>query len=270
LSNILRIDQLPHHEPLTIAARKIEVKREKADHLAALEQIDDPIKQRQHLQMEIAALKERYGQLHDQMEKEQELARAEIESWRLTQQQEAESHAKQLAEEAEAQGFQSGYEQGMLQAEAEYQQKQLQMQELLETAYVERKKIIQDSEPFLLSLSAKIAEKVIKGELTQHSEQLLNMVKQSLKQVEEKENVVIQTSPEDYKRLLPYLDEFKTYIGQNSEIKLIPVANFTKGGCIIQTAGGSYDVSVTSQLDEIKQQLLAYCEEKRNHDAGER
>jgi flagellar assembly protein FliH len=110
----------------------------------------------------------------------------------------------------------------------------------------------------------KIAEKVIKEELKQHDDQLLNVVKHALKHIEESEDVTLQVSPEDYPIVLPYIDELKTYIRAESEFKLIPVANLSKGGCMIHTASGSYDVTIDSQLKEIKKQLLAYCEEKIN------
>ena len=138
------------------------------------------------------------------------------------------------------------------------------MQLLIETAYQEKAKIVQDAEPFLLTLSVRIAEKVLKNELKQHDSQLLTIVQRALKRVEEAEDVVMQVSLEDYPILLPFLNELKTYVRADSELKLVPVLNLSKGGCMIHTASGSYDVTVDSQLEEIKRQLLAYCEEKTN------
>ena len=103
---------------------------------------------------------------------------------------------------------------------------------------------------------------MIKEELKQHNDQLLNVVKQALKHIEESEDVVMQVSPDDYPIVLPFLDELQTYVRDDSELKLIPLANLKKGGCMIQTANGSYDVTVDGQLQEIKTQLLTYCEER--------
>ena len=72
----------------------------------------------------------------------------------------------------------------------------------------------------------------------------------------------MQVSPDDYPIVLPFLDELQTYVRDDSELKLIPLANLKKGGCMIQTANGSYDVTVDGQLQEIKTQLLTYCEER--------
>lgn len=269
MSNIIRLGQLQHVERKIIGTKKIEIK--KANAVQPInEQVTDPKEQKLLLLKEIEVLHEQYRQLQNQIMQEQEKARNEIDSWWKEKQEEAELEAQRIAEEASAQGFQAGYNQGTLQAEEEFKQKRQEMQELLQTAYEERKKIVLQAESFLLSLSIKIAEKVIKGELKQHHEQLLNMVKQALKLVEEQEDVVIQVAPEDYPIILPFIEELETYVGSDSELKLIPIPNFTKGGCMIHTMSGSYDVTVSSQLQEIKQQLVAYFEEKTNDESKER
>ena len=219
---------------------------------------------------EIESLETQYTQLQSQIKLEQETARTDIDQWWLEKQQEATHEAQRLAEEASTQGFQAGFDQGILQAEEEFRQKRQDMHDLIQTAYEEKAKIVQQSEPFLLSLSVNIAEKVIKEELKQHNDQLLNVVKQALKHIEESEDVVMQVSPEDFPIILPFLEELQTYVKADSELKLIPVANLEKGGCMIHTANGSYDVTVDSQLQEIKKQLLAYCEEKTNDEPKER
>lgn len=268
MSNIIRLSLPQQVEKKIIGTKKIEIKKAKV--IQPNELITDPRVQKQLLQNEIEELQEQYRQLQNQIKQEQETSRIDIENWWVEKQEEATLEAQRLAEEASAQGFQAGYNHGILQAEEEFQQKRQEMQRLIQTAYEERKKIVQQSEAFLLSLSIKIAEKVIKGELKQHTDQLLNMVKQALKQVEENEDLVIQVAPEDYPILLPFIEELETYVGPDSELKLIPIPNFTKGGCMIHTVSGSYDVTVTSQLQEIKQHLLAYCEEKTNDEPRER
>ncbi len=269
MSNIIRMNHPQFVETKIIGTKKIEVKKAIVIQ-PAIEQIDDPLEQKELLQKEIGGLQKQYAQLKNQIEQEKAEARNEIESWWAERREEAKFNSDRLAEEAEAQGFQEGYKQGVLEAETEFLQKRQEMQGLLETAYVERKKIIQQAEPFLLALSAKIAEKVIKGELKQHNNQLLNMVKQALKQVEEKGDVIIQVAPEDYTIVLPFIEELETYVGPDSELKLIPIPHFTKGGCMIHTGSGSYDVTVSSQIEEIKQELLAYFEEKTNDEYRER
>lgn len=265
MSNIIRFQEFSTVKKKIIRTKKIEIKR-----LDINEQEIDLRKQKQDLFQEIEALESQYMELQSQIKKDQENAQTDIDHWWKEKQEEAKQESQRLAEEASTQGFQAGFDQGILQAEEEFRQKRQEMHELIQTAYEEKARVIQQSEPFLLSLSVKVAEKVIKEELKQHKDQLLNIVKQALIHIEESEDVVMQVSPEDYPIILPFLEELKTYVRADSELKLIPVPNLERGGCMIHTASGSYDVTVDSQLQEIKKHLLAYCEEKTNDEPQER
>jgi flagellar assembly protein FliH len=265
LSNIIRFQQPSAFEKKILQTKKIENKA-----LNFHGQEVEPGDQQQFLFQEIESLKKQYEALQTEIKTAQDQAKAEIDSWWQEKQQRAEQEAQQLAEQAKAQGFQAGFDQGVLEAEEKFRQQNQEMQELIGAAYEEKAKIIQQAEPFLLELSIKISEKIIKKELKQHDDQLMNIVKHALRRVEESEDVVMQVSLEDYPIIIPYLEELKTYIRADSELKLIPVANLTKGGCMIHTASGSYDVTVTGQLEEIKRQLLAYSEEKTSDEPAER
>lgn len=255
LSNIIRGNQLSQI-PKKIITKKIENKK-----LDLNESEINYELMKDNLLAEIDMLENQSKQLQEQIANDKESARSEMENWIENRKEEANLNAKRLLEEASAQGFQTGYEQGVNQAEEEFREQRLEMQEFIQLAYEEKAKIVQESESFLLALSIKVAEKVIKAELKQHNDQLLHVVKQALKHIDESEDVVIQVSPDDYSNVLPFLDELQTYVRDDSELKLIPLAKLKKGGCMIQTANGSYDVTVDGQLQEIKKQLLTYCEE---------
>ncbi|MGH2319160.1 FliH/SctL family protein [Planococcus sp. SE5232] len=259
MSNIIRLPQLRSTETKVIRTRKIEAKKPVFnDHES------DPRQQRQQLMAEITQLESQREQLQAQILNDQQNAQREISEWWQEKQQEAQQHADDLRQDSEQQGFQTGFAEGLQQAEQASIEKRLEVTRLLEMAYEEKAKIIQQAEPFLLSLSVTIAEKVIHNELTQDTQQLLHIIQHALKQVEESEDVTMQVSSEDYPVIIPFLEELKTYIKADSELKLLPVANLTSGGCRIHTVSGSYDAMVDNQLDEIKNQLLAYCEEKTN------
>lgn len=265
MSNIIRSRQTLPIEKKILQTRKIEYKNN-----FQLGQEIDPIQHKQYVLREIESLEAQREQLKSQLQHDQEKAKAEIDLWWQEIKLEAEKEAERLKEEATAQGFQTGLEQGKLQIEEELRQKRQDMQELVESAYEEKVQIVQESEPFLLALSVKIAEKVIRDELKQHEEQLLNVVKQALRHIEEAEDIVMQVSSEDYPVILPFLEELKTYVRADSELKMIPVASIEQGGCMLHTASGSYDVTIDSQLEEIKKNLLAYCEEKTNDEPAGR
>ncbi len=219
-------------------------------------------------------LKDQVSELEDQLQAlrlelaaEQQEAYDEMAVWREQQQKQAEADAESLAETARNEGFQSGFEQGLLQAKAEFVDKRVLMESLIDAAYEEQQRIIREAEPFVLSLSIDIAGKIIRNELKQDEEQLLSIVRHTLRQVDDSEEIAIYVALEDYPAVLPFEDELKSYIRAGATLKLMPVASQAPSGCTIHTKSGSYDATVDSQLLEIKKQLLAYCEEKANDEA---
>ncbi|AQU77991.1 MULTISPECIES: FliH/SctL family protein [Planococcus] len=259
MSNIIRLSQPLSEEMKIIQTRKIETQKP-----VFTDPKIDPRQQQQQLLQEINELEAKREQLQAQLVNDQQNAQREIDEWWQEKQQESQQHAQRVEQQAKQQGFQAGFTEGLEQVEQDSVEKRAEMTRLLETAYEEKATIIQQAEPFLLSLSVTIAEKVIHNELIQDRQQLLSIIQHALKQVEEAEDVTMQVSPEDYSVIIPFLEELKTYIKADSELKLVPVANLTSGGCRIHTASGSYDAMIDHQLEEIKNQLLAYCEEKTN------
>lgn len=265
MSNLIRSQQPPANGIKIIGTKKIESRP-----VSIVGNEMNQELQKQTLQQEINILQAQQRELQRQLQEERETVVAEIADFQQQARQQAEAEAQRLAEEASRRGYESGYETGVQQAEDEFRQARQDMQLLIEAAYQERSKIVQEAEPFLLALSVRIAEKVLKNELKQHDSQLLTIVQRALKRVEEADDVVMQVSLEDYPILLPFLGELKTYVRADSELKLVPVMNLSKGGCMIHTASGSYDVTVDSQLKEIKRQMLAYCEEKTVHESSDK
>ncbi|MCM3611995.1 FliH/SctL family protein [Planococcus sp. MERTA32b] len=265
MSNVIRYHHGKPVETKILKTKKIEFRNV---HNSGEEK--DPEQQIMSVKQEITALLAQKTQLENDMQERQRQAESDIESWWEQARTEAQAEAERLADEATAQGFEAGKQQGYLQAEEDFREKRLEMEGLIREAYGEKSKIVQEAETFLLSLSVRIAERVIKEELKQHEEQLVNIVKQALKHIEEAEDIIMQVSLDDYPVLLPFLEELKTYVRADCELKMIPVANVEAGGCMLHTPSGSYDVTIDSQLEEIKKHLLAYCEEKTNDEPAER
>jgi flagellar assembly protein FliH len=270
LSNVIRSGQFEPHEAKILGTKSVKSKREQEqqkesasapalaheNHLHQLEQ------QKVIMLQELSELETKYEQLKKQLREEKEQAEQEMNAWWSEKQREAEIQAEELKNQAAQEGFQEGYNQGYVQVMEELEVNKKEMNEKVVQAYDEKEKIIQSAEPFLLSLSVEVARKMISRELKQHPEQLLHMVQHALKQVHEKEECLIQLAPEDYPNLLPYAEELEKMIHPNAELKLVPVPNFSKGGCMIHTSNGSYDVTIDSQLSEIKEHLLSYYQEK--------
>jgi flagellar assembly protein FliH len=220
-------------------------------------------KQKEILLQELAELENRYKEVQAQISQEKEDAEQEIEAWWSEQKESASNQANRLGEEASQQGFQEGYEKGYREIQQEFEQKMNEMNEMVQLAYKEKDRIIQNAEPFLLALSVKIAERILHQELKQHKEQVLGIIQSGLQQAVERGEIIIEVSPYDYSFILSQVGELEPYILSGSELKIIPEqAHAATGRSMIHTSNGSYDVSIDSQLSEIKKQLMAYYEER--------
>ncbi|WP_182101578.1 FliH/SctL family protein [Niallia taxi] len=238
-----------------------EVLQEDTAPLNAIKQEEDNraklLEEKRQLEEEIKALQLQHQNVLEQIENDKNEALIEIDEWWKGKNLEAQQLADQMAQ----QGLQQGFQEGLEQAERENTEKVKEIEVLLKTAYEERTKIIETAEPFLLQLSVGIAERILKDELTQEPEQILSIVREGLRQVKEKGEVTLRVTPDDYSTILPYADELKLCLDASCELKIIPDHNI-QAGAMIDLPHGTFDVTIDSQLNAIKEQLLAYQEER--------
>lgn len=271
LSNYYKSAQIHGQNKRLIIAKKIENSPSITDSLdkqpELLNEADEvrelEVKKKQLLQ-EIEHIEKKMARLEVEMSQKLAKTEEEISTWWITRQEEVEQLKQQIKEEATQEGYQEGYNQGYQQVMVEFEGKLMEAEGVIRSAYEEKEQIIQEAEPFLLSLSVKITEKIIQQHIAQNESTILELVRQGLEQVGEKGEVTIQVSAHDYQYLLPYKEELKLSIPSDVELKIIPDRTYTGLGCIIQTPNGSYDVTIDSQLNEVKKQLIAFYEESVN------
>lgn len=171
--------------------------------------------------------------------------------------------------EAKQHGYQEGFELGKLEAEQQiqqqYQGKMEQIQNLLEQAFQQKEQIISEAEPFLLELSTVIASQIIKQELENSPGKFIELIKQHILRVKEKDSITVCVNPDDYAFIQGQRAHLVAMVNGETEIKIIPEHSISPKGCIIRTAFGSVDARIDTQLDEIKKVIL---EARRVNDSG--
>ncbi len=206
-------------------------------------------------------LEDSYFNLTSQMDEERERVLKNLSAMQEQKEMEWEELTARKAREAEDSGFKSGYDAGMQQVQLEMHENKLQIESIVGKAYEKKNAIIKSAEPFLLSLSTAIAKKALKKELEINPEAMLEMVRFTLNKVQDKGEIVLHVSPEDYVNLSPLVNELEKQIDVNASLKISPVHDLESGAGLLHTPSGSYDISINSQLSEIKNQLLALFEE---------
>lgn len=162
--------------------------------------------------------------------------------------------------DAKHQGYEDGYLQGKLEAETElrtqYDEKLNQVQQILTDAFEQKKAIIDEAEPFLLELSASIAEQIVKQELKSYPHKFVELIQQHIIRFKEKEHITICVHPDDFELIHSQRAHLLSVVNGETEIRIIPDHSVSQQGCIIRTAYGSIDARIDTQIEEIKKAIL--------------
>lgn len=174
-----------------------------------------------------------------------------------------EENNKKLEEitfEANQKGYQDGLiqgrEVGKTEIQQEYEGQMKQVQSLLYQAYDQKKVIISEAEPFLLELSGAIASKIIQQELLSYPDKFIEVIKQHILRVKEKESITVCVHPDDFEYVQGQRSHLLSIVNGETEIKIIPDHSVSLKGCIIRTSYGSVDARIDTQLDEIKKVIF--------------
>jgi flagellar assembly protein FliH len=193
---------------------------------------------------------------HKQAQSIEEAAEVKVNQWWEENQKQLED----LSFEAKQLGYQEGFELGRKDSENElkqqYREKMEQIQLLLNQAYQQKEEIIAEAEPFLLELSTVIASQIIKQELDESPEKFIELIKQHILRVKEKESISVCVHPDDFDFIQGQRSHLVAVVNGETEIKIFPDHSISSKGCVIRTAFGSVDARIDTQLEEVKKVIL--------------
>lgn len=192
----------------------------------------------------------------------------------------ATEEAERLRQEARQQGFDEGraegYRNGLRAAEAEIdakiaeevtQQTEQRVHEQLDTVLPALQNMLSefhttssqhgaDWEREIVTLSLAIAEKVLRHELSLGPDRLASIIQQGLELAVGKTSVALHLHPEDLQRIEPELMTLVPDANRFSEIKLVPSAHVSSGGCVVVTEHGRIDAQIETMLQRIGSELM--------------
>lgn len=151
--------------------------------------------------------------------------------------------ARQVFEEAYAEGEKAGFEMGMKKVEpligrlTSY---------LAEFESYERS-LLQKAETLAFELALTFTETIVLKECTEHQDALLRMIKKALELCEQKGKKVIRIRPEDSR----YIEQ------QSTGWTILPDDALKETGFVIETEFGDVDGRVSTQIEELKREFLS-------------
>lgn len=145
-----------------------------------------------------------------------------------------------------------GYNAGLEQAKSDIQK----LKVAIDSFFGAKKEVYDSIAPDILEISVDIARKIVKREISQDPQILIDTIMDILKTVSKDENrIMIKVNPgqvELVKQMAPVLIES---IGLDARLSVIPEESVDVGSCILYTSNGVVDASIETQLEIIKEAL---------------
>ena len=135
--------------------------------------------------------------------------------------------------------------------------------ETLNQSIKERKIIIKDSENELLRLALKIAEQIIRSEVSLHRDVCLNIVSEAIARVSDREQIIVKVNREDAEYLKRYKDRLAGMLDGVKSFSILEDQSIEPGGCVIETNLGFVDSRIPTKLKSIEDAINKISSEEK-------
>ncbi|HTQ40944.1 MAG TPA: FliH/SctL family protein [Pirellulales bacterium] len=112
-----------------------------------------------------------------------------------------------------------------------------------------------------VQLAAKIAQRVIRRELSQTPQITVDLVREALELAAGSPHIKISLHPDDFDALSGQIDRLTKEISRTAEAEIVPDMTVSVGGCRVETTQGMIDQQIESQLERIIAELTGTDEE---------
>jgi flagellar assembly protein FliH len=106
-----------------------------------------------------------------------------------------------------------------------------------------------------IRLAVAIAERIIRREIATNPQITLELLRETLQLAAGSPQLTIRLHPQDCETLGAQADSLAKRLAGLATVEVVPDATLTPGGCRIETAQGSIDASLETQLERITNEL---------------
>lgn len=159
-------------------------------------------------------------------------------------------------------GYADGYEAGKKEGLTLYQDRCKELLTEMNAIGVEKQRVISLAKREILNLSTKIAETILKSELSFNQAVSLNIVSEALSKITDKDNIIIRVNHLDYEYISLNQAHLKELVPDIKHLQIIDDESVSQGGCIIETNLGYIDSTIETKIDSIKQALMAVLDDE--------
>ncbi|MCK5145296.1 hypothetical protein KAR48_00995 [bacterium] len=169
---------------------------------------------------------------------------------------ELEKTYQERSEAAYKNGIEDGTEMGLEQGRQEIKVVMEQLGELTRELEIYRSSLIREVDEIVTQLSLSIVKVLIQRTVTEDPELIKDVVKEALRQVEDRRRIVVKVHPEDWTAIKTFEPEIREAMHSIREIEIKEDAQIRRGGCLIESDSGIVDARIDTQIEEIAAGLL--------------
>lgn len=162
------------------------------------------------------------------------------------------SRAKEEANSIREAAAKEGYQEGITTAKEDIQR----VRDSLETFLNAKQEVYESIAPDILEISLDIAKKIIKKEMAENPDILLDNIKDILKGLSREETkIMLKVNPSQAAILKQEIPEVMNMAGLEAKVIIVPDENTMEGGCLLTTSNGVIDATIETQLEIISEAL---------------
>lgn len=162
------------------------------------------------------------------------------------------SRAREEADAIRESAVKEGYQAGMEQASEELQQ----IRETFAAFMNAKQEVYEQIAPDILEISVDIAQKIIKKEVSEDPQVLVNNIVDVLKNLSKDENkIALRVNPVQVDVVKQQVPEILTIAGLDARVSVLADEEVSEGGCLVTTSNGVVDATVETQLSVICEAL---------------
>ncbi len=162
------------------------------------------------------------------------------------------SRAREEAQAIKEAAAQEGYQEGLAQAKEDLAMVKESMASFAGAA----QEVFEYIAPDILEISVDIAQKIIKKEITQNPEIIMDNIMEILKGLSKEETkITIKANPSQTALLKQEVPKMLENVGLEAKIFIVPDEEVYEGGCVVTTTNGVIDATIETQLAVISEAL---------------
>lgn len=162
------------------------------------------------------------------------------------------SRAREEAQTIRENALKDGYQEGLEIAKEDLAE----LKESLDVFYDAPRNVYEAIAPDILQISLDIAKKIIKKEVSENPEIILENVKEILGGLSKEETkIILKVNPAQAMMLKNQVPDIVSSAGLEAKVVIIPDENIMEGGCLLTTTNGVIDATIETQTEIISEAL---------------